>query len=106
MDGTTRAEQPAPLPVWPELDLKACGEWLDQLPGCWPEYLDEASDSLTEKVSYTNSKGEAWTSTVEDILTHLVVHSAYHRGQIASDMRASGGVSPLIPTISTRFDKG
>jgi uncharacterized damage-inducible protein DinB len=41
-------------------------------------------------VSYTNSKGELWTSTVEDILTHLVIHSAYHRGQIASDLRSAG----------------
>ena len=41
---------------------------------------------------YTNSRGEAWTSTVEEILTHVVIHSAYHRGQIASDVRASGGV--------------
>ena len=24
--------------------------------------------------------------------THVVIHSAYHRGQIASDVRASGGV--------------
>jgi uncharacterized damage-inducible protein DinB len=27
---------------------------------------------------------------VEEILTHLVIHSAYHRGQIASDLRAAG----------------
>jgi uncharacterized damage-inducible protein DinB len=82
----------APLPVWPELDLEACGERLDQLSKLWPEYLKEAQDSLTEKVQYTNSRGEAWTDTVEDILTHVVIHSAYHRGQIASDVRANGGV--------------
>jgi uncharacterized damage-inducible protein DinB len=29
---------------------------------------------------------------VEEILTHVVIHSAYHRGQIASDVRAAGGV--------------
>jgi len=27
---------------------------------------------------------------VEDILTHVTIHSAYHRGQIASDLRAAG----------------
>ena len=27
---------------------------------------------------------------MEDILTHVVLHSAYHRGQIASQMRAGG----------------
>jgi uncharacterized damage-inducible protein DinB len=27
---------------------------------------------------------------VEDVLTHVLLHSAYHRGQIASQMRAGG----------------
>lgn len=78
------------LPVWPELDVAACGRYLDELSRMWPEYLDEAPDA-SEKIPYTNSKGETWTSTVEEILTHVVIHSAYHRGQIASDVRASGG---------------
>lgn len=80
------------LPVWPELDVEACGRHLEELSRMWPEYLDDATDSLTEQIPYTNSKGETWTNTVEEILTHIVIHSAYHRGQIASDVRASGGV--------------
>ena len=80
------------LPVWPELSLEVCGEHLDQLSRLWPAYLDETEESLTEWVRYTNSKGEAWTNTVEEILNHVVIHSAYHRGQIASDVRASGAV--------------
>jgi len=79
------------LPVWPELDVDACAERVSELSRLWPEYLDDTGESFTEKVPYTNSKGEAWTNTVEEILTHVVIHSAYHRGQIASDVRASGG---------------
>ena len=45
---------------------------------------------LGDVVSYVNSKGEAWRSTVGDILTHVVLHSSYHRGQIASHVRATG----------------
>ncbi|HWN18796.1 MAG TPA: DinB family protein [Gemmatimonadales bacterium] len=82
----------ATLPVWPELDVEACGQRLEELSSMWPEYLDDAADCLTEQISYTNSKGETWTNTVEEILTHIVIHSAYHRGQIASDVRGSGGV--------------
>ena len=37
-----------------------------------------------------NSKGEPWTSSVEDILTHVVLHAAHHRGQVASGLRAAG----------------
>lgn len=80
------------LPVWPDLDLDAWCERLDELSRLWPEYLDDAPDSLSTKIPYKNSKGEVWTSTVEDILTHVVIHSAYHRGQIASDVRSNGGV--------------
>ena len=43
-----------------------------------------------EEITYKNSKGEAWNSTVQDVLTHVLMHSAYHRGQIAGQVRAGG----------------
>jgi uncharacterized damage-inducible protein DinB len=45
---------------------------------------------MDETIAYKNSKGEPWTSRVQDILTHVFFHSAYHRGQIASEMRRAG----------------
>jgi uncharacterized damage-inducible protein DinB len=83
MDG-----KPSPVPVWPELSLDQCEELLRDLARRVPD--DVIAGSLSRPVSYTNSRGEPWTSTVEEILTHVVIHSAYHRGQIASDLRASG----------------
>ena len=57
----------------------------------WREYLNGLSaKQLSENISYKNSKGEPWSNTVEDILTHVLLHSAYHRGQIASQTRAAG----------------
>jgi uncharacterized damage-inducible protein DinB len=84
--------EPAPLPVWPDLDLEDCGARLDELSRRWPEYLGAKRKSLEDRIAYTNSKGESWTNTVEEILTHVVIHSGYHRGQIASDLRAAGSV--------------
>ena len=49
-------------------------------------------EKLAEAVSYKNSKGEVWSNSVQDILMHVVIHSAYHRGQIAADMRSAGHV--------------
>ena len=40
--------------------------------------------------SYTNSKGELWENRVLDVLSHVLLHSAYHRGQIALEIRRSG----------------
>ena len=83
--------EPATTPVRPDLDVSGCGAKLEELSGIWDGYLrDGRTLKLTEMISYTSSKGEIWTSTVEDILIHLTVHSAYHRGQIASDMRSAG----------------
>lgn len=86
-------QRESPFPVWPDLSLEGCEEQARRLPGLWRTYLDGDSGSLLERaVSYKNSKGEAWTSSVRDILTHVFMHSAYHRGQIASDMRQAGHV--------------
>ena len=84
---------PAPLPVWPDLSLEECDRHMNQL----AQQLVSVGNGMTparlaEQVPYTNSKGEPWTSSVEEILTHVVIHSAYHRGQIASDLRAAGQV--------------
>jgi uncharacterized damage-inducible protein DinB len=83
--------QPQSLPVWPAFSLDQCEAQTSELAQLWREYLGQISVStLSEGVGYKNSKGEPWTSTVEDILTHVVLHSAYHRGQIASQARAGG----------------
>jgi uncharacterized damage-inducible protein DinB len=86
-------EEPAQLPVWPDLPVEQCAARLGELSSMWHEYLaDAGAGRVAERVTYTNSKGEEWTSTVEDILTHVTIHSAYHRGQIASDLRAAGQI--------------
>lgn len=83
----------SPLPVWPELTLELCEEQAHQISDLWREYLSNESPALLERaVSYKNSKGESWTNSVLDILTHVFMHSAYHRGQIATDMRQAGHV--------------
>ncbi len=85
--------QPQSLPVWPEFNLEQCEAQTNALARLWVEYFAQLSSSaLSEKITYKNSKGEAWSSTVQDVLSHVVMHSAYHRGQIASLMRLGGQV--------------
>lgn len=84
-------KQPQSLTVWPDFSLEECAAQIAELARLWQEFLAQLSDAgLSEKITYKNSKGEPWTSTVKDILTHVVLHSAYHRGQIASQVRAGG----------------
>lgn len=84
-------QQPQSVPVWPEPDLAQCEAEASALGQLWFQYLDLiTAGDVAQTISYKNSKGELWTSTIVDILTHVVIHSAYHRGQIASHMRANG----------------
>jgi uncharacterized damage-inducible protein DinB len=84
-------QQPQSVPVWPKFDLDQCETQSFDLGRLWLEYLDLiTAGDVSLSVSYTNTKGEVWTSTIEDILTHVALHSAYHRGQIASHMREIG----------------
>jgi uncharacterized damage-inducible protein DinB len=92
--------RPAALQVWPNLSLEECETRLNELSSRLVEAVPASeAGALSRSVSYTNSKGEAWTSTVEEILTHVVIHSAYHRGQIASDLRAAGQEPPYTDYI-------
>ena len=83
-------EKPS-LPVWPELSLTQCEAEADSLGISWRSYLEECKEArLLHQISYVNSKGESWSSQVDDVLFQVITHSAYHRGQIASGMRAAG----------------
>lgn len=84
-------QQPQSTPVWPQADAEECERQSDGLAILWREYLElMTAGDVAQSVSYKNSKGEEWTNTVLDILTHVLLHSAYHRGQIASHMRETG----------------
>lgn len=48
------------------------------------------STSVTFEVFYQASDGTKFRNTFGEILLHLHSHSAYHRGQIAQDIRRKG----------------
>jgi uncharacterized damage-inducible protein DinB len=88
------------LPVWPLSTLAECNLEVDQLPGLWKNYLTALGEAgLARSLTYKNTKGESFSSQKQDILLHVVMHSAYHRGQIAADMRAAGFTPPYTDFI-------
>ena len=83
------------LAVWPRSTIEDCMALADEMSAAWRIYLNEResqlpSGSIDDKVEYRNSRGEPWASRVEDVLMHVLFHSAYHRGQIALQIRGSG----------------
>jgi len=80
------------IAVWPALSLEECRTELARVAEGWRLYLGALTEAdLTCQVEYTTSRGERWHNTVDDILTHVVLHAAHHRGQIASEVRVAGG---------------
>ena len=47
------------------------------------------SRNLEELISYSNSKGEIFSNTIDDVLFHVINHSTYHRAQIITDLKIS-----------------
>jgi len=80
--GRLRHEKPAA--VWPDLTLDEIADQVERLRNEWPGEFNRH-----DVVEYVNSKGERWTSGAQDILMHVVLHGAYHRGQIATLVRQS-----------------
>ena len=52
-----------------------------------------------EIISYKNSKGEDFSSKVSDLFFHVLNHSTYHRGQIATLFKAAGITPPVTDYI-------
>lgn len=75
------------------------GVTLDELTGrlrnldtTWTAYLAALDDQALARIcEYRSLEGQRFKNCVEDILTQLFGHSWYHRGQIATQVRAAGG---------------
>ena len=51
------------------------------------------------EVHYQSLDGKRFRNTVEDILAQLFGHSWYHRGQIASRIKAIGGTPAVTDLV-------
>jgi uncharacterized damage-inducible protein DinB len=80
------------LTAWPALGLDDCAALAAKNHAAFALLAETISaPELQRTVSYRNSKGEAFVNTVEDILMHVALHGAYHRGQVARIVRGEGG---------------
>lgn len=81
----------APMPVWPRLDLAGCAALAAENAAGLRRYAADLTPAeLARPVTYRNSAGAEFTSTVEDILVQVALHGSYHRGQVARGLRQDG----------------
>ena len=95
------------LPVWPALTLDEIGAAAHRVRSGYVALLtriERDPSELTRMVHYRNSAGLEFDSSVADILRHVALHGAYHRGQIALLARL-GGIAPQ-PTDYIAWARG
>ena len=50
---------------------------------------------IDQFIDYTLSNGQQFRHTIRDILFHVINHSSYHRGQVATEFKVQG-LEPLM----------
>jgi len=102
--------------------------WLDRsrpldgqpIPGIWEQHSIDELSALNEVcfketrarlntepsgtkadrlITYKNSKGAEYKNTIEEIYNHILMHSMYHRGQVAKLFRQEGIEPPVTDFI-------
>jgi uncharacterized damage-inducible protein DinB len=81
-----------PAEPWPALTFNEAQAAVEVLHKRWMNVIDQLTpEKLAQDLAYRNSKGQEFRTPIQDVLTHLVMHSAYHRGQVAAAVREAGG---------------
>ncbi|HEX9165457.1 MAG TPA: DinB family protein [Gemmatimonadales bacterium] len=98
-------ERPPEVDVWPTLTLPEAQALAAANRVGLTTYLDGlAPADLNREIRYVNSAGQAFTSKIEDILLHVCLHGAYHRGQVGWLLRRAGAIP--APTDYIAYVRG
>jgi uncharacterized damage-inducible protein DinB len=97
--------EPPRVAVWPDSPLAECAALAaDNARALRAFVAGLAPADLDRNVHYVNSAGLAFDSTVADILLQVLLHGAYHRGQVALLLRSHG--QDPAPTDYIAFVRG
>ncbi len=66
---------------------------------------DMTAERLLQVVEYRNVEGEIWSYPLWQQLCHVVNHSTYHRGQVATMLRQLGA-TPAATDLLVYYDQG
>jgi uncharacterized damage-inducible protein DinB len=98
----SRLQQRTPqFSVWPTLAFEDCERLAVENAAGFREFVDrQPTDRLAEPIAYRNAKGDPFTTPIIDILTQVLTHGPYHRGQIAKILGRHGGAVPSTDYIT------
>jgi len=91
----------APFPLWSMYKRRELRTMTEESTTNWVNYLHEHKfETFEEMIFYKNSKGTKYESTIREIITQVINHSTYHRGQLAARLRESGIEPPQTDYIA------
>lgn len=81
--------------LWPEEKFDEIKKQLQESSEEWAEFIETMNeDHFKEEHQYANSKGKLFTSSMEDVIIHVINHSTHHRAQISQLLREQGDNPP------------
>ncbi|HVT40648.1 MAG TPA: DinB family protein [Gemmatimonadaceae bacterium] len=79
--------------VWPSFGLDECVALAGRNHAAFAVLAETTTPvGLQRDVRYRSTEGAEFVDTVENILLHVALHGAYHRGQVARIVRSEGGM--------------
>ncbi len=85
---------------WPTLSLEECGTLARENAQAFETLLRRfEEDGLDIRAKYRTSEGLPYENTFRELLTHVLVHSSIHRGNIILKLREDGFEPPKIDYI-------
>jgi uncharacterized damage-inducible protein DinB len=81
-------------PVWPALEMEECAALLEENDAGYRNFMDRlVDDQLAATVRFRTTQGHDLAMPIVEILTQVITHGPYHRGQIAKIIGRSGGTA-------------
>ncbi|MGH9929606.1 MAG: DinB family protein, partial [Pyrinomonadaceae bacterium] len=79
----------------PDLSISDCERHAGEMHEAYSVLLADLTEhDLARLLKYRNFKGDEFQTPIGEILLHVAMHGTYHRGQIATALRA-GEIAPV-----------
>jgi uncharacterized damage-inducible protein DinB len=82
------------------LSIDGCSELARETAGIYAKFLSQLEEDGLQRIAhYKNSVGEPHANNYRELFSHVLIHSATHRGNIMLKIREEGFTPPPIDYI-------
>lgn len=93
----------SPFPLWEKYKLRELKTMNEESTANWIDFVNKHKQtSFDELIFYKNSKGRKYENTLREMITHVINHSTYHRGQMIMVMKQLQIQPPVTDYIAYR----